>query len=170
MTLDLTGYTAEADEKGVSILGAGRGVTEVIQGTAGAGITVLGGTSGAAAHHHVTIADFKVNGFDNAIRVQNGAFMHFRDLFSIGGDLMVQLEDVLSCRFTNVYARFGRRGIYAKARTTFTNPNSLTFYGCHIGKCPPMARGSRTPLACRSLAGHLRATATMLLRQIVRGG
>lgn len=134
VTLDLSSYTAETDEKGVSILGAGRGVTELIQGTAGAGITVLGGTTGAAMHHHVTLADFKVNGFDNAILLKNAAFMDLRNIFSIGGDLAVKLEDVLSCRFTNVYARFGKRGLHAQARQTFTNPNALTFYGCHFGK------------------------------------
>lgn len=139
VTHDLTGYTSESDEKGPRIVGDGAGVTEIIVGHAGAGIRVLGDNAvGAGAHGHAQIAGLKFRGATAdvgiGLQVDKLAFMQFDDLFFYQlADGMVG-TDMLSSRLYNVRGRFNRRGLTLNARTTFSDPNSITLYGAHFGQ------------------------------------
>ena len=138
VTLDLSGFSDDTDELGVSIIGAGSGATELLwAGGAGNCLTVQGGSTGAELHLHSLFQGFKITPTTvktgTGLKVDMGAFAQFEDLFLFKMDRGMDLTDVLSSRFFNCRYRLNNEGLMANANVAVSSPNALDFYGCHFG-------------------------------------
>lgn len=124
VTLDLSAAVAIGNENRASIVGGGSGNSEILGLSASAKLDIIGSITGA----HSAVRGVKFNACP--VRADQLAFMRFDDVLFYNCTTGLTVEDVLSSRFVDV--RFVECGIGMDAlpRADWSNPNSLSFFGC----------------------------------------
>jgi hypothetical protein len=137
LTLDLTGFSSDADVDGVDIIGDGDSNTslEWVSATSGTILSINGGVSGAQLHLHLRLIGLKFNGngVGSGLSLNIGAFSFIERCYFYTCVYGLSCTDVLSSRFIDCRFRFNTYGMQFSGATAITNPNALSFYGCHFG-------------------------------------
>lgn len=151
VNVSFAGHVNDNSNNLVSTRGAGAGCTQIICGGAGDyAMFMQGGSVGYSAHNHVKVSGLHFRGASGSmgatgpgtvqpseygLAIDNGAFMHFEDVFFSNLDVGMQTSDVLSSRWLNVIWRNCRAGLNAVGMVDQSPPNALDFFGCHWGNC-----------------------------------
>jgi hypothetical protein len=140
LTLDLTGFSDDGDVDGVGILGAGNNNTELYWDgvSAGACLTISGGTTGEQYHAHAMVRGFKFTpatarrAGDIALKLDTLAYAYFDDLFFRSFDTGTDITDCVSMNFENCHWRWCSYGITGNPQVSIAPPNNINFFGCEL--------------------------------------
>ena len=159
LVIDRSAMTSYADLTRFSILGAGKGNTQITYtGTSGVALTYKGGTTGAGIVGWFTIGGLQIIGTGNA--ATTGLAINTAALFSVSDAAVLQFgngisgSDILSARFDDCSSTWNRFGLYCQ-RSVFSNPNSLVFTNCEISNNSEGGIWLNDPTTCNFIGGGI---------------